>query len=189
MPVTLHILKDVAIVVLTVAAAGVVTRQCRKPSWWPGREFLWIMNSSHAHVTNWGIGHVSIEKDFTILDVGCGGGRAIRTLAGMAQQDLAQPFGLSGWALDEDAAAGTGVDTLHVWAYPLAGGPPVFLGQATSGLARSDVAAVHGAQFRDSGFSVDVAGLVPGNYDLAVFAWSAVSGGFVPAQVVRVTAR
>jgi hypothetical protein len=32
-------------------------------------------------------------------------------------------------------------------------------------------------------------GLVPGNYDLGVFAWSDVSGGFVPAQVVRITAR
>ena len=106
-----------------------------------------------------------------------------------SQQDLAQPFAVGGWAADLDAPAGTGIDALHVWAYPLTGGAPVFLGTATYGGARPDVAAVHGDQFRDSGFGVLVQGLAPGNYDLAVFAWSGVSGGFVPAQVVRVTAR
>jgi hypothetical protein len=106
-----------------------------------------------------------------------------------SQQDLAQPFALSGWGADLDAAAGTGIDALHVWAYPLAGGAPVFLGSATYGFVRPDVAAVHGPQYHDSGFGLLVQGLVPGHYDLAVFAWSAVSGGFVPAQVVRITAR
>jgi hypothetical protein len=43
--------------------------------------------------------------------------------------------------------------------------------------------------YHDSGFGLLVQGLVPGHYDLAVFAWSAVSGGFVPAQVVRIAAR
>jgi len=105
------------------------------------------------------------------------------------QQDLAQPFALGGWAADLDAAAGTGIDTLHVWAYPLTGGSPVFLGTAMYGGVRPDVAAIHGDQFRDSGYGLLVQGLVPGNYDLAVFAWSNVSGGFVPAPVVRVTAR
>lgn len=106
-----------------------------------------------------------------------------------SQQDVAQPFVLGGWAADLDASAGTGIDTLHVWAYPLTGGPPVFLGTATYAGARPDVAAIHGAQFRDSGFGLVIQGLTPGNYDLAVFAWSSVSGGFVPAQVARVTVR
>ena len=106
-----------------------------------------------------------------------------------SQQDLAQPFLLGGWAADLDATAGTGIDTRHVGAYPLAGGPPVFLGTATYGGARPDVAAVHGDQFHASGYGLTVQGLAPGNYDLAVFAWSNVSGGFVPAKVVRVTVR
>ena len=106
-----------------------------------------------------------------------------------SQQDVAQPFVLGGWAADLDAAAGTGIDAIHVWAYPLTGGAPVFLGAATYGGARPDVAAVHGDQFSDTGFGLAVQGLVPGNYDLAVFAWSAVSGGFVPARIVRITAR
>jgi hypothetical protein len=104
-------------------------------------------------------------------------------------QDLAQPFALGGWAADLDAAAGTGIDALHVWAYPRAGGAPVFLGAATYGAGRPDVAAIHGEAFRDSGYGLLIQGLAPGDYELAVFAWSNVSGGFVPAQVVRVRAR
>lgn len=78
---------------------------------------------------------------------------------------------------------------LHVWAYALTGGPPILLGVASYGGVRADVAAVHGDQFRDSGFGLTVQGLPPGNYDLAVFAWSSVSGGFVPGKVARVTVR
>jgi hypothetical protein len=106
-----------------------------------------------------------------------------------SRQDLAQPFWLGGWAANLDATAGTGIDALHVWAYPVTGGAPVFLGAATYGGARPDVAAVHGRQYHDTGFGLIVQGLAPGTYDLAVFAWSGVSGGFVPAQVVRITAR
>ncbi len=106
-----------------------------------------------------------------------------------SQQDVAQPFLLGGWAADLDAAAGTGVDTLHVWAYPLSGAAPVFLGTAPCGGVRTDVAAIHGDQFRDSGYGLLIQGLTPGNYDLAVFAWSTVSGGFVPATTVRLTVR
>jgi ubiquinone/menaquinone biosynthesis C-methylase UbiE len=44
------------------------------------------MNSRHSKVTDWGLGHVSIEKQFTILDVGCGGGRTLSKLEAMAAQ-------------------------------------------------------------------------------------------------------
>ena len=89
-----------------------------------------------------------------------------------SQQDVAQPFVLAGWAADLHATEGTGIATLHAWAYPVAGGPPVFLGATAYGGARPDVAAVHGDQFEDSGFGLVVQGLAPGHYDLAVFAWS-----------------
>lgn len=62
---------------LTVRAA----HQCRKPSDRAGRQVLLRMNASHAAVTRWGLDHVPIEEDFTILDVGCGGGRTIDRLA------------------------------------------------------------------------------------------------------------
>jgi hypothetical protein len=105
------------------------------------------------------------------------------------QQDVGQPFVLAGWAADVRATEGTGIATLHAWAYPLAGGPPVFLGVSSYGGARPDVAGVHGAQFTNSGFGLVVHGLPHGHYDLAVFAWSTLAGDFVPAAVVRATVR
>ena len=65
----------------------------------------------------------------------------------------------------------------------------VFLGATTYGGARPDVAAAHGKAFEASGFSLSVQGLAPGNYDVAVFAWSTERAAFVPAQVVRLTVR
>jgi len=46
------------------------------------------MNFSHSDLTDWGLTHVSIEKDFTVLDVGCGGGRTIQKLAAAATEGL-----------------------------------------------------------------------------------------------------
>ncbi|HKW49734.1 MAG TPA: class I SAM-dependent methyltransferase [Gemmatimonadaceae bacterium] len=60
------------------------SRQCRKPSDRAGRVVLQRMNESHAPVTQWGLSHVAIGESFTILDVGCGGGRTIDRLASMA---------------------------------------------------------------------------------------------------------
>jgi hypothetical protein len=76
-----------------------------------------------------------------------------------------------------------------VWAYPLTGGDPIFVGSTAYGGARPDVAALFGDRFRDSGYGLTVSGLTPGNYDLAVFAWSTAQNTFVPAKVVRVTVR
>src|SRR5215472_5585011 len=70
---------------IVVASSGRVS-QCQKPRGWLGRLVLWIMNSRHSNVTDWGLGHVSIEKHYTILDVGCGGGRTLSKLAESATQ-------------------------------------------------------------------------------------------------------
>ena len=77
------------IVLIATLAGGAVggllsvraAHQCRRPSDRAGRQVLLRMNASHATVTQWGLGHVPIEEDFTILDVGCGGGRTIDRLA------------------------------------------------------------------------------------------------------------
>ena len=102
--------------------------------------------------------------------------------------DQVQPF-VAGWAADLDAAVGTGIDTIHVWAYPVdasgARGTPVFVGVAAYGGARPDVAGVYGAQFLDSGFGIVVTGLPPGTYDLALFPWSTAHNGFLSATVAR----
>ena len=55
--------------------------------------------------------------------------------------------------------------------------------------ARPDVAAIHGDQFRASGFTLDGPRADAGIYDLAVFPWSNVTGGFAPPQIVHVTVR
>ena len=44
------------------------------------------MNASHSRVTDWGLKHVSIHNHWTILDVGCGGGRTVGKLAAIATQ-------------------------------------------------------------------------------------------------------
>jgi glucose/arabinose dehydrogenase len=100
-----------------------------------------------------------------------------------------RPFPIAGWAIDTGAATGTGIDAIHVYAYPVAPatGSPVFVGTGSFG-DRSDIATIFGAQFRPSGFTV-TASPPPGTWDLVVFAHSSVSGQFDAVQVVRVTIR
>jgi len=44
------------------------------------------MNLRHSKLTDWGLAHTSVEKRYTILDVGCGGGRTVGKLAGAAAE-------------------------------------------------------------------------------------------------------
>jgi SAM-dependent methyltransferase len=76
----------IARVALVAAAVALVIGQCRKPRGWLGRFHIRSMNRRHAGVTEWGIGHVRIEPTFAILDVGCGGGKAIERLATLANK-------------------------------------------------------------------------------------------------------
>lgn len=58
--------------------------QVRKPGRIVGRLFARLMNESHSRLTDWALSHVNIEKHFTVLDIGCGGGATVRKLAMMA---------------------------------------------------------------------------------------------------------
>jgi len=51
-----------------------------------GRFTLWTMNARHSRLTDWGLQHVSVARHYTILDVGCGGGRTVRKLGTMATE-------------------------------------------------------------------------------------------------------
>jgi hypothetical protein len=96
-------------------------------------------------------------------------------------------FIIAGWALDEAAPTGTGIDAVHVWAYPSAGGAPVFAGAATLGDARPDVAVTFGPRFANAGFHLDVSSLFPGDYRVVLYGHSTVTGGFSVEQQVPVT--
>jgi titin len=98
-------------------------------------------------------------------------------------------FLVAGWAFDGRAATGTGIDTLEVWAYADDGTSPVYLGQATAGVSRSDVAAVYGSRAGSSGYQLTVRSLAPGGYTLAVFGHSTVTGTFLPAATVHIAVR
>ena len=92
------------------------------------------------------------------------------------------PFVVAGWALDPTAASGTGVDAVHVWAFPSSGGAPIFLGSATMGQTRSDVGSYFGAQFTTAGFGLQVTrALAPGLYNVQVFAHQQSTASWAPA--------
>jgi ubiquinone/menaquinone biosynthesis C-methylase UbiE len=45
-----------------------------------------VLNVSHSKGTKWILQHIIVEKDFSILDVGCGGGKFVHELAGIATE-------------------------------------------------------------------------------------------------------
>ena len=84
-------------------------RQVRRPSDRTGRAVLERMNLSHAGVTAWGLDQVEIRDDFTILDVGCPGGRTVDRLAAIATRG--KVFGID---YSEESVA-TSRDTNRHW--------------------------------------------------------------------------
>lgn len=73
---------------VTAALMAYVLLQARKPGKWVGRLFLRGMNESHGSLTDWGLKHVAIGNRFTILDVGCGGGKTVNKLAASATEGM-----------------------------------------------------------------------------------------------------
>jgi ubiquinone/menaquinone biosynthesis C-methylase UbiE len=67
-----------------MSLARTLLNQMRKPTGWLGSWNLRSMNRRHSKLTDWGLGHVSIGSDATILDIGCGGGRTIYKMAAIA---------------------------------------------------------------------------------------------------------
>jgi SAM-dependent methyltransferase len=78
--------REIASPLVGVIAAVFLLGQVRKPSRWVGRPFLWMMNLSHSPLTTWGLEHVTIGRDFAILDAGCGGGATVSRLAAIAPE-------------------------------------------------------------------------------------------------------
>lgn len=61
-----------------------ILRQAGKPSGRFGRWMTRFMNAEHSRMTDWALSHISVAESARALDVGCGGGRTIRKLAGLA---------------------------------------------------------------------------------------------------------
>jgi SAM-dependent methyltransferase len=69
---------------LAIPITWQMVRQCRKPSGYPGRWILRRMNQAHAQLTAWGLEHIRINRNDAVLEVGCGGGRTVQTIARLA---------------------------------------------------------------------------------------------------------
>jgi ubiquinone/menaquinone biosynthesis C-methylase UbiE len=61
-----------------------VLSQSKKPSGRFGRFLTRGMNFAHSGLTGWGLGFIVIANDIDVLDIGCGGGRTVERLAGIA---------------------------------------------------------------------------------------------------------
>ncbi len=90
---------------------------------------------------------------------------------------VGQNLSVAGWAIDLGSSSGTGVDAVHVWAYPTSGAP-VLVGVAQYGISRPDIGTFAGnSRFAASGWLAQ--GTVPpGDYVLVAFAHSTVTGTF-----------
>jgi len=137
----------------------------------------------YAHSTVTGTFNIERVVDVTIRD-----GEPLMALDTPGSgATLTLPFVVGGWAVDRAATKGTGVDAVHVWAYPLGGGAPLWVG-AHYGSTRPDVAAAFGeTRFTHSGYHVVCANLPPGPYRLVVSAHSTVTGAFNNARVADLT--
>lgn len=58
--------------------------QCRKPNGELGRIVIEDMNSKHYELTSFGLKNVDIKDNYSILDIGCGGGRTVNRLSKLA---------------------------------------------------------------------------------------------------------
>jgi ubiquinone/menaquinone biosynthesis C-methylase UbiE len=85
-----------------VASKSTTVNQYSKPTGLLGRFTLSRMNSRHSKLTDWGLQHISLENQQTILDIGCGGGRTIHKLAAIAKH--AKVYGID---YSEESVAAT----------------------------------------------------------------------------------
>ena len=58
-------------------------RQCRRPEGFLGRLVGRAMNTGHAKIHRWSLRYVSAKSYSAVLDVGCGGGGALREMASL----------------------------------------------------------------------------------------------------------
>jgi hypothetical protein len=99
-----------------------------------------------------------------------------------------QPLVVSGWFVDQTAQGWAGVDDVQVYD-GVSGAGGTFLGRATIGLARPDVAQALGNGFwAASGFSANVSPLAAGPHTLSVYAHTPSKGWWYTQVPITVSA-
>ncbi len=68
---------------------------CAHPKGRMGRAMLKFMNLCHAPLTNWGLNLVGIQDDWTMLDIGCGGGATLRRLLKRSKNSIVYGIDIS----------------------------------------------------------------------------------------------
>ncbi len=54
-----------------------------KPKGFWGNMMISLMNKGHSSMTDWALGHIKIDQNYSILDIGCGGGKTVAKLSNM----------------------------------------------------------------------------------------------------------
>jgi len=116
---------------------------------------------------------------YVFTDVTVGGFSVVAIGTPAASAVVTSSFEVDGWAVDNRAASGTGVDAVHVYLSPNDGADaPVFIGVASYGWTRNDVADAYGSRFAASGYHFSISGAMPGSYVLGVYAHSTATNSF-----------
>jgi SAM-dependent methyltransferase len=68
---------------------GTLLSQSGRPRGWFGRILVRGMNLGHSGLTLWGFSKVAFPEHANVLDIGCGGGRALEHLASMVRHGKA----------------------------------------------------------------------------------------------------
>lgn len=63
-----------------------ILQNTRMPKGFFGRIILRGMNKGHASLSRWGLSQIEWKSDWTILDIGCGGGANLKRMADFCPQ-------------------------------------------------------------------------------------------------------
>jgi hypothetical protein len=99
---------------------------------------------------------------------------------------VSQPVLLAGWALDQAATTGTGVDRVRILISAPGSFARTVLGNAAF-FPRPDVGAIFGSNFDNCGWLFLLDGLLPGTYDVTVEPRSTITGSSAVTRTIRLT--
>ncbi|MCL4386580.1 MAG: N-acetylmuramoyl-L-alanine amidase [Actinobacteria bacterium] len=144
-----------------------------------------IANGIHAYVNSAGVSGTAAT---TAAGEKLTGDVLINVDTPANNQTVGGVINLEGWAIDKSATVTTGISAVHVYDGP-ANGQANFIGQATLGIARPDVAAAFGkGNLTPSGFklAINTASLAKGTHVLHIYANNEAVGWRYTTVVINV---